>query len=48
MDKRRAVTEMLADEEWGTWSNPEIARRCKVDEKTVRNIRAELTSENPK
>jgi hypothetical protein len=49
-DKRRAVEALLRDEEWGKWSNPEIARRCSVDEKTVRNIRADLerTSEIPK
>lgn len=46
-DKRRAVETLLRDEEWGQWSNREIARRCKVDEKTVRNIRETLTAENP-
>jgi hypothetical protein len=41
-DKRRAVETLLKDDEWGVWSNAEIARRCAVDEKTVRNLRAEL------
>lgn len=38
-DKRRAVEALLKDEEWGQWSNREIARRCSVDEGTVRNLR---------
>jgi hypothetical protein len=38
-DKRRAVEVLLNDEEWKCWSNSEIARRCGVDEKTVRNIK---------
>lgn len=41
-DKRRAVTTLLRDEEWRTWSDHEIARRCKVDPKTVGNIRRDL------
>lgn len=46
-DKRRAVLRLLQDAEWSQWSNREIARRCKVDEKTVRNLRNELTADNP-
>lgn len=38
-DKRRAVERLLRDEEWSKWSNVEIAKRCSVDEKTVRNLR---------
>lgn len=38
-DKRRAVVTLINDTEWGQWSNREIARRCGVDEKTVRNFR---------
>ena len=38
-DKRRAVMTLLEDAEWGHWSNREIARRCAVDEATVRNYR---------
>ncbi len=49
-DKRRSVEVLLRDEEWGSWSNSELARRCMVNEKTVRSLRAELeaTSEIPK
>ena len=46
-DKRRAVTTLLKDEEWGKWSDRSIARRCKVDHKTVGKIRADLTGEIP-
>jgi hypothetical protein len=46
-DKRRAVETLLRDEEWGRWSNREIARRCHVDEKTVRSLRDALTAEVP-
>lgn len=41
-DKRRAVLTLLQDEEWGQWSDREIARRCRVDHKTVANVRASL------
>ena len=41
-DKRKAVLTLLYDEEWMEWSNREIARRCKVDHKTVGKIRSEL------
>jgi len=49
-DKQRAVETLLRDNEWAAWSNAEIARRCAVDEKTVRNMRSKLeaTSEVPK
>ncbi len=49
-DKQRAVETLLRDNEWSVWSNSEIARRCAVDEKTVRNMRGKLesTSELPK
>lgn len=48
-DKRRAVETLLNDEEWSKWSNHEIARKCAVDEKTVRNARERLqpTTDNP-
>ncbi len=42
-DKRRAVTMLLQDEEWVTWSNCEIGRRCCVDESTVRRIKDEIS-----
>ena len=47
-DKRRAVMTLLEDGEWKGWSNVAIAKQCGVDEKTVRNLRKSLTSENPK
>lgn len=46
-DKRRAVMTLLADEEWGKWSDREIARICQVDHKTVGKFRAGLTGEFP-
>ncbi len=46
-DKRRAVTTLLQDQEWGKWSDREIAKHCKVDHKTVGKIRKELTGEIP-
>ena len=41
-DKRHAVLLLLNDEEWGQWSNREIARRCSVAESSVRNYREEI------
>lgn len=41
-DKRRAVETLLRDDEWRTWSDREIARRCAVNDKTVAKVRAEL------
>ncbi len=41
-DKRRAMETLLRDEEWGQWSNTEIARRCQVSEGTVRTLRGIL------
>lgn len=46
-DKRRAVLTLLADEEWGKWSNREIARSTGVDEKLIRRIKSELSAESP-
>ena len=46
-DKRRAVTILLSDAEWSQWSAREIARRCSVDEKLVRNIKKELSADKP-
>lgn len=40
-DKRRAVTTLLNDAEWGAWSDREIARRCRVSHATVATVRAE-------
>lgn len=53
-DKRKAVQMLLTDEiaakdEHGKpWSNCEIARRCRVDEKMVRRLRENLSSAKPK
>lgn len=43
-DKRYAVEQMLADEEWSVWSNAEIARRCGVSGRFVGNMRDALTN----
>ena len=42
-DKRRAVKVLLADKEWATWSDREIARRCQVSHTLVARIREKLT-----
>jgi ParB-like nuclease domain len=42
LDKRHAVRRLLTDEEWGRWSDREIARRCAVSHPLVGKIRAEL------
>lgn len=47
VDKREAVLTLLNDEEWGQWSNEEIARQCKVDPKTVGRHREQLSQEMP-
>lgn len=44
-DKRRAVRLLLDDVEWSGWSDREIARRCRVDHKTVAALRAKPTTE---
>lgn len=44
-DKRQAVMTLLNDPEWKEWSNYQIANACRVNEKTVRNIRSSLTTE---
>jgi cell division septation protein DedD len=41
-DKRRAVTRLLTDSEWGQWSDNEIARRCHVHHDMVGSLRASL------
>jgi hypothetical protein len=41
-DKRRAVLVLLNDPEWATWSDREIARRCKVHHDTVSRHRKEI------
>lgn len=42
-DKRRAVERLLRDEEWGRWSDREIARRCAVSNRFVSNMRQQLS-----
>jgi hypothetical protein len=43
-DKRRAVLRLLNDEEWGKWSQHEIARRCNVTQQCVSKIKLSLTT----
>ena len=45
-DKRRAVFRLLNDEEWGKWSDREIARRCCVHHDMVGKLRATLSGGN--
>lgn len=44
-DRRNLVQRLVADPEWTTYSNRQIARIAGVDEKTIRNIRKELAAE---
>lgn len=41
-DKRKAVTTMLNDVEWGEWSDSEIARHCDVSHVFVGRVRKSL------
>lgn len=41
-DKRRAVEVLLRDEEWGKWSDREIARQCNVSADLVGAMRKQL------
>lgn len=43
-DKRRAVMTLLEDEEWGAWSNREIARRCGVSDVFVGKVRGDASA----
>lgn len=43
-DKRRAVLRLLADSEWGKWSDREIARRCAVGHSMVSELRSSLSA----
>jgi hypothetical protein len=45
-DKRRAVQVLLEDEEWGQWSNREIARRSGTSEFMVRGLRDSICDKN--
>jgi len=42
-DKRNAVTTLLRDEEWGRWSDREIARHAGVHHQMVGRLRTELS-----
>lgn len=42
-DKRNAVLTLLNDEEWGKWSDRQIARRCSVSADLVGTVRRTLT-----
>lgn len=42
-DKRKKVKLALADEEWGQWSDREIAKLCKVSHPLVAEVRREVT-----
>jgi transposase-like protein len=41
-DKRRAVTMLLDDDEWGQWSDSAIARQCGVSHTFVATVRAAI------
>ena len=41
--KRRSVMTLLKDPEWGTWSDNEIAKKCKVSQPFVSRLRKNLT-----
>lgn len=47
-DKRRIVTEMLDDFEWGAWSDREIARACHVSHTFVSKLRGGAAPEKVK
>jgi len=46
-DKKKSVTEMLKDSEWGDWSDHSIAKTCHVSQPFVGTVRRTLDSENP-
>lgn len=43
-DKRRAVLTLLNDDEWGKWSDREIARRCGVSDRLVNALRGDTAN----
>jgi hypothetical protein len=47
-DKRMIVRKLLADVEWGLWSDRVIARQCAVSPAFVGNVRKAMLVENPK
>lgn len=42
-DKRRSVMRLLSHTEWQSWSDREIARRCRVSKTFVNNLRKKIT-----
>ncbi len=42
-DKRHAVLKLLRDEEWGQWTDKEIAKRCRVGHQLVGKVRVEYS-----
>lgn len=46
-DKRKAVQTLLNDEEWGKWSDREIAKRCRVSHVLVGQMRPAHLEELP-
>jgi hypothetical protein len=44
LDKRYIVETLLKDEEWGQWSDREIARRCAVSHPFVAKMRADMAA----
>ncbi|WP_375553374.1 ParB N-terminal domain-containing protein [Roseovarius mucosus] len=45
-DKRRAVWTLVADAEWGAWSDRQIAKQCGVSHTFVANLRREISGED--
>lgn len=45
-DKRKAVNTLLADEEWGKWSDREIAKQCRVSNNFVGSLRPKVSSDD--
>jgi len=43
-DKRKAVTLLLADDEWGAWSDQRVADQCGVSRQYVNRIRNSLAT----
>ncbi len=43
-DKRKAVTALLKDAEWGQWSDRAIAEKCRVSHPLVASIRSQLVA----
>ncbi len=46
-DSLRNGMRLLEDEQWGQWSDREIARRCLVTHKTVSHLRKSIWGNSP-